>query len=91
MSLERFQLSAEDFRLKFVTSQKTENKTWRDFASIYFDQLLSGLEITTYEQLIDLIITYRLKRKVCPEANHHFIDVWSSITTSLELAKRKKN
>lgn len=71
---ERFQLSAEDFRLKIVTSQKLENKTWRDFvydASNYFDQWLSRLEITMYEQLRDLIITDQFKREVSLEASFY--------------------
>lgn len=47
--LERFQMSPEDFRIKFVNHERQTNYSWRDFSfslTNYLGGWLEGIKIT---------------------------------------------
>ncbi|GBN29375.1 hypothetical protein AVEN_78152-1 [Araneus ventricosus] len=58
--LKRYKLSAEMFSQMFVKHSKNTDGTWKDFVyelRTYFQESIKGLEVDTFEQLCDLILT----------------------------------
>lgn len=89
--LKRFKLTAESFRKKFVTHQKSPEKSWRDFTyevTNYFQEWINGLEVKEFETLKDLIITDQIKRRVPYDVREHFVDEWVKIISPAKLAER---
>lgn len=89
--LKRFKLSAEKFRQLFVQCRKNPESTWRDFyfdLQNYFDGWLKELEVSTFEELKDLIVADQIKRKAPPDYKDHFLDHWSEWNNPLQLADK---
>nr|XP_042913112.1 uncharacterized protein LOC122273114 [Parasteatoda tepidariorum] len=89
--LKRFKLTAEKFRQLFVKHNRTNSSSWQDFAyelRNFFQGWVSGLEITTFKQLGELIISDQIKRKVPADVKDHFIDEWCQLNTVEGLVKR---
>lgn len=92
--LKRFKLSPEIFRQKFVSHQKENNSTWKDFvfeSRNYLEEWLEGLGVRDFEALKDLMITDQVKKRVTAEIREHFIDEWATIKTSCMLADQLDN
>ncbi|GBN99321.1 hypothetical protein AVEN_212759-1 [Araneus ventricosus] len=53
----------------------------------YFEEWLRGLEVKTFAELSDLIVTEQIKRRVPWEVKEHFIDEWADIKSPEVLAK----
>ncbi|GBL84249.1 hypothetical protein AVEN_86473-1 [Araneus ventricosus] len=54
----------------------------------YFEEWLNGLEVKTFAELSDLIVTEQIKRRVPWEVKEHFIDEWADVKSLEVLAKR---
>ena len=86
--LQKFKLSAESFRQKFTQYQKKPEISWKDFAfelKNYLNEWLAGLEITTIEELKDLMVVDQLKKRAKHEIKEHFLDKWPNLKSSDEL------
>ncbi|GBM19391.1 hypothetical protein AVEN_196018-1 [Araneus ventricosus] len=89
--LKRYKFSAEKFRQKFNNHTKSADSNWTDFLyelRNYFEEWLKGLEVKTFVELSDLIVTEQIKRRVPWEVKEHFIDEWADIKRTEVLAKR---
>ncbi|GBM32421.1 hypothetical protein AVEN_239810-1 [Araneus ventricosus] len=89
--LKRYKFSAEKFRQKFNHHTKSAVSNWTDFLyelRNYFEEWLKGLEVKTFAELSDLIVTEQIKRRVPWEVKEHFIDEWADIKSPEVLAKR---
>ncbi|GBO37425.1 hypothetical protein AVEN_199235-1 [Araneus ventricosus] len=89
--LKKFKLSPEKFRQKFVKHQRRIESNWTDFAyelENYFREWITGLGVHTFEQLIGLMVTDQIKRRVPADIQDHFIDEWSNIVSANELCKK---
>ncbi|GBN80633.1 Retrovirus-related Pol polyprotein from transposon 412 [Araneus ventricosus] len=53
----------------------------------YFKEWITGLGVQTFEQLIGLMVTDQIKRRVPADIQDHFIDEWSNIISANELCK----
>lgn len=83
--LRRYKLTPEKFRQLFTRHIKKPDITWRDFAyelKNYFGEWIRGLEVTTFGELCDLMVTDQIKKKVPPEVKEHFFDEWSLFKSS---------
>ncbi|GFX25118.1 CCHC-type domain-containing protein [Trichonephila clavipes] len=88
--LQRFKLSPEKFRQLFVKHQKNPDGTWKDFyyeIRNFCEEWLNGLDIQTFEDLKDLLITDQMK-KVPSEVREHFLDDWAKIKTPRVLVEK---
>ncbi|GBL77395.1 hypothetical protein AVEN_41807-1 [Araneus ventricosus] len=89
--LKRYKLTAEKFRQLFSKHCKSPTATWKDFASEvrnYFHGWISGLDISTFDQLKKLIIVDQIKRRVPPEVREHYIDEWSQLNNVEKLTSK---
>ncbi|GBL88999.1 hypothetical protein AVEN_255160-1 [Araneus ventricosus] len=89
--LKRYKLSPEEFRKKFLHHQKNSKKSWREFTfeiSNYFQEWIEGLKIDSSEKLKNFIITNEIKRQAPLEAKDHFLDEWTKLVSSSELADK---
>ncbi|GBM97951.1 hypothetical protein AVEN_42498-1 [Araneus ventricosus] len=89
--MKRYKLSAERFRQMFTKHTKHVDGTWKDFLyelKTYFHEWIKGLEITTFEQLCDLMLTDQMKRRVPMEIKDHFIDEWTQLKSADALADK---
>ncbi|GBN30033.1 hypothetical protein AVEN_190647-1 [Araneus ventricosus] len=65
--LKRYKLTAEKLRQLFSKHCKSPTATWKDFAyevRNYFHGWISGLDISTFDQLKELIIVDQIKRRL---------------------------
>ncbi|GFW32277.1 retrovirus-related Pol polyprotein from transposon 17.6 [Trichonephila clavipes] len=89
--LKRFKLTPEKFRQLFVTHQKAPERTWIDFyheLNTYFNGWIDGLNIDTFKNLSDLIITDQLKRKTPFEFKEYYLDEWANVNSPVQLAEK---
>ncbi|GFS59037.1 stress response protein nst1 [Trichonephila clavipes] len=89
--LQRFKLSPEKFRQLSVKHQKNPDVTWKDFyyeIRNFCEEWLNGLDIQTFEDLKDLLITDQMKKKVPSEVREHFLDEWAKIKTPRVLVEK---
>lgn len=89
--LQRFKLSPENFRQKFTQHIRTADKSFKDYVfelRTFFEEWITGLGITTFEELKNLIITDQLKRRTPAEIKEHFVDEWTKFIKPSELAER---
>ncbi|GBL73994.1 hypothetical protein AVEN_230915-1 [Araneus ventricosus] len=89
--LKKFKLSPEKFRQKFLKHQRGIESNWTDFAyemENSFREWITGLGVQTFEQLIGLMVTDKIKRRVSADIQSHFIDEWSNIIPANELCKK---
>ncbi|GFV83058.1 transposon Tf2-6 polyprotein [Trichonephila clavipes] len=89
--LQRFKSSPEKFRQLFVKHQKNPDGTWKDFyyeIRNFCEEWLNGLDIQTFEDLKDLLITDQMKKKVPTEVREHFLDEWAKIKTPRVLVEK---
>ncbi|GBM16267.1 hypothetical protein AVEN_195376-1 [Araneus ventricosus] len=73
--LKRYKFSAEKFRQKFNNHIKSSDSNWTDFLHElrnYFEEWLKCLEVKTFAELSDLIVTEQIKRRVPWEVKEHF-------------------
>ncbi|GFX12733.1 SCAN box domain-containing protein [Trichonephila clavipes] len=71
--------------------QKSAEKSWRNYAhelNSYFSEWIAELQVKTFEQLKDLLITEQLKYRVPAEVREHFLDDWIKLKTPYELAEK---
>ncbi|GBO03898.1 Retrovirus-related Pol polyprotein from transposon 17.6 [Araneus ventricosus] len=89
--LKRYKLTAEKFRQLFSKHCKSPTATWKDFAyevRNYFHGWISGLDISIFDQLKELIIVDQIKRRVPPEVPEHYIDEWSQLNNVEKLTSK---
>ncbi|GFW59129.1 retrovirus-related Pol polyprotein from transposon 17.6 [Trichonephila clavipes] len=89
--LKRFKLSAEKFRQMFSRHTKDPVKTWRDFyfdLQTYFDGWLKESQVTTLEELKDLIVADQIKKKTPQDYKDHFLDQWCNWNNPLQLVDK---
>jgi hypothetical protein len=89
--LRRFKMSAEKFRQSFIQHRKSPDSTWRDFfydLRNFFEGWLNELNITTFDQLKDLIISDQIKRKCPPDYKDHFLEHWSELNDPVSLVDK---
>ncbi|GBN67128.1 Retrovirus-related Pol polyprotein from transposon 297 [Araneus ventricosus] len=89
--LKRYKLTADKFRQLFSKHCKSPTATWKDFAyevRNYFHGWISGLDISTFDQLKELIIVDQIKRRVPPEVREHYIDEWSQLNNVEKLTSK---
>lgn len=91
MLLDRYKLSSEAYRSKFLNHPKQINATWRDLIfelSTYLEGWISGVGIKTFEELKSMMICEQIKKRVGGEVKDHFIDIWSKTNDPHDLAKK---
>ncbi|GFS69942.1 SCAN box domain-containing protein [Trichonephila clavipes] len=54
----------------------------------YFTEWIAELQVKTFEQLKDLLMTEQLKYRVPAEVREHFLDDWIKLKTPYELAEK---
>ncbi|GFW94632.1 SCAN box domain-containing protein [Trichonephila clavipes] len=54
----------------------------------YFTEWIAELQVKTFEQLKDLLITEQLKYRVPAEVREHFLDDWIKLKTPYELVEK---
>ncbi|GFY20267.1 SCAN box domain-containing protein [Trichonephila clavipes] len=89
--LKRYRLNSEKLKQCFYRHQKSAQKSWRNYAhelNSYFSEWRAELQVKTFEQLKDLLITEQLKYRVPAEVREHFLDDWIKLKTPYELAKK---
>lgn len=87
-------ISADKFRVKFLSHVKKSEGTWKDFSfelQNYFEEWLLGLEILDFHSLKNLIVTEQLKKQVNSTTRDHFVDDWPKITNPDQLADKLDN
>ncbi|GFW38292.1 SCAN box domain-containing protein [Trichonephila clavipes] len=68
----RYKLNSEKLKQCFYRHQKSAEKSWRNYAhelNSYFTEWIAELQVKTFEQLKDLLITEQLKYRVPAEPN----------------------
>ncbi|GFW75686.1 SCAN box domain-containing protein [Trichonephila clavipes] len=68
--LKRYRLNSEKLKQCFYRHQKSAEKSWRNYAhelNSYFTEWIAELQVKTFEQLKDLLITKQLKYRVPAE------------------------
>ncbi|CAL1262712.1 unnamed protein product [Larinioides sclopetarius] len=86
-----FQLKKLQLEQKFNNHTKSAESNWTDFLyelRNYFEEWLKGLEVKTFSDLSDLIVTEQIKRRVPWEVKEHFIDDWAEIKSPEVLARK---
>ncbi|GFU40121.1 SCAN box domain-containing protein [Trichonephila clavipes] len=89
--LKRYRLNSEKLKQCFYRHQKSAEKSWRNYAhelNSYFTEWIAELQVKTFEQLKDLLITEQLKYRVPAEVKEHFLDDWIKLKTPYELAEK---
>ncbi|GFS86818.1 SCAN box domain-containing protein [Trichonephila clavipes] len=89
--LKRYRLNSEKLKQCFYKHQKSAEKSWRNYAhelNSYFTEWIAELQVKTFEQLKDLLITEQLKYRVPAEVREHFLDDWIKLKTPYELAEK---
>ncbi|GFS48001.1 SCAN box domain-containing protein [Trichonephila clavipes] len=89
--LKRYRLNSEKLKQCFYRYQKSAEKSWRNYAhelNSYFTEWIAELQVKTFEQLKDLLITQQLKYHVPAEVREHFLDDWIKLKTPHELADK---
>ncbi|GFX93759.1 SCAN box domain-containing protein [Trichonephila clavipes] len=89
--LKRYRLNSEKLKQCFYRHQKSAKKSWRNYAhelNSYFTEWIAELQVKTFEQLKDLLITEQLKYRVLAEVREHFLDDWIKLKISYELAEK---
>ncbi|GFW98974.1 SCAN box domain-containing protein [Trichonephila clavipes] len=89
--LKRYRLNSEKLKQCFYRHQKSAEKSWRNYAhelNSYFAEWIAELQVKTFEQLKDLLITEQLKYRVPAEVREHFLDDWMKLKTPYELAEK---
>ncbi|GFW37991.1 SCAN box domain-containing protein [Trichonephila clavipes] len=69
--LKRYRLNSEKLKQCFYRHQKSAEKSWRNYAhelNSYFTEWIAELQVKTFEQLKDLLITEQLKYRVPAES-----------------------
>ncbi|GBN27266.1 hypothetical protein AVEN_64244-1 [Araneus ventricosus] len=92
--LKNYKLTAEKFRQLFSKHCMSPTATWKDLAykvRNYFHGWISGLDISTFEQLKELIIVDQIKCRVPPEVREHYIDEWSQLNNVEKLTSKLDN
>ncbi|GBN37071.1 hypothetical protein AVEN_2254-1 [Araneus ventricosus] len=78
--LERFKMSVETLRTKFMNFERPLGTLWKELIfdlRTYLDGWLGSLEVKDFEELKDLMITDQLKKCSSPEMKETFLDYWS--------------
>ncbi|XP_035214507.1 uncharacterized protein LOC118188226 [Stegodyphus dumicola] len=91
MLLKRYRLTADRFRQMFCQHRKSAEITWKDFAfelKSYFDGWIKELNMSSFEQLQNLIIADQIKKRTPSEVREHFVDGLSEMNNSFELAEK---
>ncbi|GFX32898.1 SCAN box domain-containing protein [Trichonephila clavipes] len=89
--LKRYRLNSEKLKQCFYRHQKSAEKSWWNYAhelNSYFTEWIAELQVKTFEQLKDLLITEQLKYRVPAEVREHFLDDWIKLKTPYELAEK---
>ena len=89
--LDMYKFTPEKCRQMFCSHAKGAKTTWNVYArelTNYCQKWISGLKVETYDQLLDLIVTDQMKRKVPADIRAHFVDVWGEVSQSQDLARR---
>ncbi|GFW76437.1 SCAN box domain-containing protein [Trichonephila clavipes] len=88
--VERYRLNSEKLKQCFYRHRKSAEKSWWNYAhelNSYFTEGIAELQVKTFEQLKDLLITEQLKYRVPAEVREHFLDDWIKLKTPYELAQ----
>ncbi|GFU99279.1 SCAN box domain-containing protein [Trichonephila clavipes] len=88
--LKRYRLNSEKLKQCFYRHQKSAEKSWRNYAhelNSYFTKWIAELQVKTFEQLKDLLITEKLKYRVPAEVREHFLEDWIKLKTPMNLQR----
>ncbi|GBM32223.1 hypothetical protein AVEN_131612-1 [Araneus ventricosus] len=72
-----YKLTPERFRQLFTNQNKAPENTWTDFVyeiKNYFHEWIRGVNVRTFEELSNLMITEQMGKKVLSEIHDHFLD-----------------
>ncbi|GFW04979.1 SCAN box domain-containing protein [Trichonephila clavipes] len=89
--LKWYRLNSKKLKQCFYRHQKSAEKSWRNYAhelNSYFTEWIAELQVKTFEQLKDSLITEQLKYHVPAEVREHFLDDWIKLKTPYELAEK---
>ncbi|GBM51020.1 hypothetical protein AVEN_62162-1, partial [Araneus ventricosus] len=89
--LKTYKLTPERFRQLFVNHNKAPENTRTDFTyevKNYFQEWIRGLNVKTFEELSNVIITEQIKEKISAEIYDHFLDECSQLKIPEEFAKK---
>ncbi|GFX87988.1 SCAN box domain-containing protein [Trichonephila clavipes] len=91
LTFKRYRLNSEKLKQCFYRHQKSAEKYWRNYAhelNSYFTEWIAELQVKTFEQLKDLLLTEQLKYRIPAEVREHFLDDWIKLKTPYELAEK---
>ncbi|GFW66645.1 SCAN box domain-containing protein [Trichonephila clavipes] len=89
--LKRYRLNSKKLKQCFYRHQKSSEKSWRNYAhelNSYFTEWIAELQVKTFEQLKDILITEQLMYRVPAEVREHFLDDWIKLKTPYEHAEK---
>ncbi|GBM51336.1 hypothetical protein AVEN_69309-1 [Araneus ventricosus] len=89
--LKTYKLTPERFRQLFVNHNKAPENTRTDFTyevKNYFQEWIRGLNVKTFEELSNVIITEQIRKKVSAEIYDHFLDECSQLKIPEEFSKK---
>ncbi|GFX47156.1 SCAN box domain-containing protein [Trichonephila clavipes] len=89
--LKRYRLNSEKLKQCFYRNQKSAQKSWRKYThelNSYFTEGIAELQVKTFEQLKDFLITEQFKCRVSTEVREHFLDDWVKLKTPYDLAEK---
>lgn len=89
--LKKYKLSAEKLKTLFYRHQKDQEQTWRSFAhelGCYFKEWISELKISTFEDLVDLLIAERVKIRAPDDIKEHFFGEWLELNKPEAIAEK---
>ncbi|GFX16182.1 SCAN box domain-containing protein [Trichonephila clavipes] len=89
--LKRYRLNSEKLKQCFYRHKKSAEKSWRNYAhelNSYFTEWIIELQVKTFEQLRDLLITEQLKYRAPVDVREHFLDDWIKLKIPYELADK---
>lgn len=89
--LKRYKLNAEKFRQLFSQHRKSSSSSWRDYyyeLKTYWEGWLAELNITTFSELQDLMITDQIKKRCPSDIKDHFLDEWATLKSPKDLAEK---
>ncbi|KAF8777108.1 hypothetical protein HNY73_014029 [Argiope bruennichi] len=92
--LKRNKKTPEKLRQLYSKRTKGPESCWTDFTYAiwnYFHGWITSLEIKTFDDLIYLMVTDQLKRRVPPEVQEHFLNEWTHVASSKELQQKLDN
>ncbi|GFU93982.1 uncharacterized protein TNCV_4503851 [Trichonephila clavipes] len=91
MLLQRFKLTAENFRELFSRHRKSPNGAWKNYyfeIRANFEGWLNELKIDSFDGLKNLMIADQMRKRCSPECKELYLDIWEELISPEMLADK---